>query len=292
MSLKFNLDTFGQNLQKVGQGLMQGGLLIGTTSMIHQGGFYGSSIWGCGGGFMTGGCMPPLNIWHPMYGPPSNPYLTQQGLNIAYQQGAARMAQIMQEMNNPQIPEVQESTQPSPQNVTPEIGKQLDQALQNQGEYSLVSNEWTKLNEKAEKTPEEEETLKTVYDNSIQTTASSYLKFIDQKLGTDDNKLTKDEFTNYIIYSTIGENATAEQKAKIKTFADNAFANLNLNNDDKISAEEIADLLKYIDASTDGKLDGKITSEGFGLAIEKIIKPAQAQGNSLFEKFPLMGGNE
>lgn len=290
MGLKFNLNTFGQNLQKIGQGLMQGGLMIGTTSMIHRGGFYGSSIWGCGGGFITGGGMPPLNIWHPMYGSPANPYLTQQGLNIAYQQGAARMEQIMQELNKSYLPGATQSSEAqTPQNVTPEIGKQIDQALQNQEEYSFVSNEWTKLNEKTDKTEQEKQTLETVYDNSVQTAASSYLKFIDQKLGTDDGKLTKDEFTDFIVYSTIGESASAEDKAALKTFVDNAFTNLNLNNDDKISADEIGDFFKYIDATGDGKLDGKITSEDFGRVMEKIITQAQPQGDSLFEKFPLMG---
>ncbi len=289
MGLKFDLNTFGQNLQKVGQGLMQGGLLIGTTSMIHRGGFYGASIWGCGGGFMTGGCFPPpLNIWHPMYGNQTNPYLTQQGLNIAYQQGAARMAQIMQDLNSAQIP----GSQQTPQNVTPAIGQQIDQAMQNNGEYSFVSNEWTNLNNKANKTQAEEQTLQTVYDNSVQTAASSYLKYIDQKLGTDDGKLTKDEFTNYLIYATLGENATPEQKAKMTTFVDNAYSNLNLNNDDSISADEIADFLKYADALSDGTFDGKITSEDFGRTIQTIISPPAHSGNSLFEKFPLMGGNE
>ena len=164
MTFKFDLEIFGKCLQGLGQGLMQGGILMDTTRMIHRRGMYGGmSIWGCGT-FMPGGCTPPLNIWHPMYaGNTTNPYLIQQGNNIATFQAKEIFDQAyeyykkQEQQFTPQITDSQQTTQT-------EIGKQIQEALQNEsGEYSIATSQYNALLNKQNKTAEEEQLLDTAY---------------------------------------------------------------------------------------------------------------------------------
>ena len=259
MTFKFDLQTFGQNLQKLGQSMIQGGILMNTTSMIHRGGLYRTSVWGCG--FMPGGCTPPLNIWHPMYGDMStNPYLTQQGMMTAAAQGKAIFDQAYEhfkklEQQNPYLNPLQ---QPIQQTST-ESGEQIQSAIVDQnGEYSMTTSAYNELFNKENKTEAEQEQLENDYRTSVKTAGESYTDYLDKEYGNEDGSLTKEEFTDYLT-RTLGSNINKFDRQTIE----NAFNKLNLNSDGTISKDEMSALLAYIDLAADGQKDGKITRQGF-----------------------------
>ncbi len=262
MTLKFNLEIFGKCLQGLGQGLMQGGILMNTTRMIHRGGMYGWSIWGCGT-FMPGGCTPPLNIWHPMYADnTTNPYLIQQGNDFATAQAKQIFDQAyeyykkQEQQFMPQVTDSQQTTQT-------EIGKQIQDALQiKSGEYSIVTSQYNTLFNKETKTAEEQRVLDTAYKTSVKSAGESYINYADKEYGNSDGSLTKDEFTEYIMGTLNGRtdySLTDEGREAIEA----AFNKLNLDNNGKISKEEMSAFIGYLDTVIDGKKDGKITSEAF-----------------------------
>lgn len=260
MTLKFNLEIFGKCLQGLGQGLMQGGILMNTTRMIHRGGMYGGSIWGCGT-FMPWGCTPPLNIWHPMYADnTTNPYLIQQGNDFATAQAKQIFDQAyeyykkQEQQFMPQVTDSQQTTQT-------EIGKQIQDALQiKSGEYSIVTSQYNTLFNKETKTAEEQRVLDTAYKTSVKSAGESYINYADKEYGNSDGSLTKDEFTEYIMGTLNGGtdySLTDEGREAIEA----AFNKLNLDNNGKISKEEMSAFIGYLDTVIDGKKDGKITSE-------------------------------
>lgn len=268
MTFKFDLEIFGKCLQGLGQGLMQGGILMDTTRMIHRRGMYGGmSIWGCGT-FMPGGFTPPLNIWHPMYaGNTTNPYLIQQGNNIAGFQAKEIFDQAyeyykkQEQQFTPQITDSQQTTQT-------EIGKQIQEALQNEsGEYSITTSQYNALLNKQNKTAEEEQLLDTAYKASVKSAGESYMNYADKEYGNSDGSLTKDEFTEYIM-GTINGGTDCSITDEGREAIEAAFNKLNIDDNGKISKDEMSAFIGYLDTVIDGKKDGKITGAAFFKALE------------------------
>ncbi len=268
MTLKFDLEIFGKCLQGLGQGMMQGGMLMSTTRMIHRGGLYGGmSIWGCGS-FM--GCPPPLNIWHPMYADnTTNPYLIQQGNNYASLQAqelfdkAYEYYKKQEQQFGPQFPPTE-----SEQTTQTEIGKEIQNALINvNGEASITTSQYSTLFNKENKTEEEKELLDKAYKESIKSAGESYINFADKTYGNADGSMTTDEFTEYLM-GTITRDTGYELTEEGKEVLPKAFNKLDLNGDNKISKDEMSALLGYIDISADNQKDGKLTNTGFFSALQ------------------------
>ena len=88
---------------------------------------------------------------------------------------------------------------------------------------------------------------------------------VDKQHGNADGEMTKDEFTTYFLEKIVGNTATEEEKAQIRTEAEKAFENLDINGDKKITSSEMTSLIAYMDA-LGGKGDGKISAGEFGQA--------------------------
>ncbi len=279
MTLKFNLEIFGKCLQGLGQGLMQGGILMNTTRMIHRGGMYGGSIWGCGT-FMPWGCTPPLNIWHPMYADnTTNPYLIQQGNDFATAQAKQIFDQAyeyykkQEQQFGPQFPPTETDI-----NTATQIGKEINSAINKEnGQYSITTSLYSSLFQKENKTDSEKEHLNSAYKVSVKTAGESYMNYIDTEHGNADRSLSKDEFTDYMMsYFCIesAEQLSPDQKELLSEI----FNKLNLNDDGKISIDELSAFIQYVDTVEDDKKDGKITASGFDAALRSFttdenIKP-------------------
>ena len=76
--------------------------------------------------------------------------------------------------------------------------------------------------------------------------------------GTINQELTLEEYVNYEL-SRLPEDATEEEKAEAKKYAQIAFSRMDLNQDKKADWKEIAATIATFDTDSDGKQDGKIT---------------------------------
>lgn len=259
----FNWARFGQNMQKLSQTLMQGTLLMATTRSRGCHGMMGPSIWsrGCcnsgmygqmgGFGLFNGyySPMPSPYITDPMYmADTTNPMLIQQGMfNVEafvdnYFTQAEKAEKLQQELNTVAL-----------------AGKNFELGLHDKNQHTFVSSEWAELNEKTDKTEEEEAKLEADYNTQLSNLATSWTKFLDISFGNNDSKLTLEEFSKYIKQEFNKKNYTDEQIKKIYDFVSVQ------DNEDYISATDINYLLRSIDNRT-----GTIKKEN----LENIIDDA------------------
>lgn len=259
MTISFNLGKLAQNLQKAGSSMLGTGLFLATTREINRGNIWGmgygmgmgcyggGSIWGCYGG-LTGACPPPMDIFHPMYSSMGfNPYYTQAGLAQAYENGKAMAERAMAEANQLiQDPNKNNSYEADPSIETAKDGE----------EVSFVDEKWTELANKENLTDAEREQRDKLYQEGVTKLGYGHTKYLDQEYGNKDGELNLEELTNYL-QKKYPEESKETLSAKAKTLIES----LDLNNDNKISGDEMAAMLTYADELKDDKRDGKIGFE-------------------------------
>lgn len=260
MTIQFDLGKIAKNLQTLGNSMLGNGLLLATTQQMNRGGFYGTSVWSCSGGFI--GCTPPLSIFHPMYSSMNyNPYLTQAGLQIAAQAGAEMMEQAMAQQNQ-LIQPADKTEEPANDFSDVEASSYFEDKMAAGEDVSFVTSAWSEKANKEDLSTEEEKALTDSYKKSVSQLGYSHTKYIDQEYGNDDNKITLDELKNYIKAKN-----PDEDDSTIEQYAQNILKTLDINADENISGDEMTALMAYIDELGDNqKADGKISPEDFNFA--------------------------
>jgi len=287
--MSFDVGKLAQGLQKMGQTLTQGTILLAANDARKHGGLIGLSVWGggcyggglmgpsvwgggcCGGGMMgpsvwggmnCGYGMPPLNIHHPLYSSNyTNPYLIQQGVYNAEQQGAALFNQI-----KAQYTAQQQQTQPRQLDNEMLYGKEFENNLKTKGEHSFVTEKWIENNNKEELTDKEMQELAEGYFQGVSGLATSYLHNIDEQHGNNSDaksigKLTLDEFTNFA-KTKFGAKATDEKIAL-------AFERLDVDGNKNITSNEMTAAFTVVDELTEDR-DGKISKDDFNSFASKL----------------------
>ena len=260
MTIQFDLGKIAKNLQTLGNSMLGNGLLLATTQQMNRGGFYGTSVWSCSGGFI--GCTPPLSIFHPMYSSMNyNPYLTQAGLQIAAQAGAEMMEQAMAQQNQ-LIQPADKTEEPANDFSDVEASSYFEDKMTAGEDVSFVTSAWSEKANKEDLSTEEEKALTDSYKKSVSQLGYSHTKYIDKEYGNDDNKITIDELKNYIKAKNPDEDdSTIEQYTK------NLLKTLDINKDENITGDEMTALMAYIDEFGENKkADGKISPEDFNFA--------------------------
>ena len=260
MTIQFDLGKIAKNLQTLGNSMLGNGLLLATTQQMNRGGFYGTSVWSCSGGFI--GCTPPLSIFHPMYSSMNyNPYLTQAGLQIAAQAGAEMMEQAMAQQNQ-LIQPADKTEEPANDFSDVEASSYFEDKMAAGEDVSFVTSAWSEKANKEDLSTEEEKALTDSYKKSVSQLGYSHTKYIDKEYGNDDNKITIDELKNYIKAKNPDEDdSTIEQYTK------NLLKTLDINKDENITGDEMTALMAYIDEFGENKkADGKISPEDFNFA--------------------------
>lgn len=197
MAITFNLSTFSKNLMNMGSNFLQMGTMYGMSqsNRCGGGGWGGNSIWGGGGGFGGYGMGAPSPfLSHPMYGEQgADPYLAQMGMADAANYGAARAHYDMQKMQAEQdakLPLV-------PEGQSTEQAENFDAASKANKDYKFVTDGWQELNNKADKTKEDEQKLGKEYKQFVVEFAKSYVERADQK-GDKDGTMSKEEYMKQI----------------------------------------------------------------------------------------------
>lgn len=283
--MSFDLGKFAQNLQRVGTGMLGNGILLASTREINRGGgmwgvgmggFYGPSIWGCTGGMM--GCTPPpMNIFHPMYSSDvmCNPYLTQQGMDAAFQYGRNLMENIMSQQHQlvgstgtdgaGDTGNI-DSDDTSLMSGDVEANSEFSTKMANGEDYTFIDSSLKSALESGEITDESKE----LYKQSILKAGTGHLKYLDEENGDGDGKLTVNEF----IESLVKERPN-EDKSKLA----NAAALLDLDGDKIISPQEMSTLMSYMDDMGAGeKRDGTIGTSEYSFVIDTMQEPYYSQG--------------
>ena len=266
MGIEFNLGKFANNMQKLGESFLGNTLFLASTRSITRGGMYGPSVWGCMGG-LSGGMPYTGSIFHmgggfytgSMYGGG----MMDPGLYNMGMQQAADAAKMCFEQNLAQIKASQQAVTQSTQDT--KFGEELSKSMDAQKEYKFVTDKWEELNNKENPTEQEQTAVEESYVKSVKALGKSYLSYVDKQHGNADGEMTKDEFTTYFLEKIVGNTATEEEKAQIRTEAEKAFENLDINGDKKITSSEMTSLIAYMDA-LGGKGDGKISAGEFGQA--------------------------
>lgn len=270
MTIKFNLGQLAQNLQKVGNNFLGNAVLLESSRGMQCGGF-GGSIWGCngglGGGFsgniwgfsggMMGGCTPPLNIFHPMYSNNQyNPYLTEAGMANAEIYGRQMFEQVRAQQNESNN-SYNTSTQPE---IDTKQGEEFETAMKEDKEFKFVNEAWENAFNKEDKTDAEKKLINEAYNASATNAGKSYLAHLDSKHGNKDGEMSLDEYTDYLIETQLGKDATSEQKAEMRESAQRAFAILDLDNSKNIGYKEMSAVMAYLDTIAGEQRDGNINS--------------------------------
>lgn len=107
------------------------------------------------------------------------------------------------------------------------------------------------------------------YKQAVSELGKSFLAEMDQTSGNNDQQLTIDEYVKYEM-SHLKSDASDKEKAQAKTMAQNAFHNLDINGDGKLDWKELASSMAVLDADSNGKLDGVITSEEYAKNTENL----------------------
>lgn len=256
MPINFNLGKLAQNLQNAGNSLLGTGLFLATTREINRGNIWGmgygmgmgcyggGSIWGCYGG-LTGACPPPMDIFHPMYSSMGfNPYYTQAGLAQAYENGRAMAERAMAQSN--QLIQKQ-----NPYNNI-EADSRIEDAKAGE-EVSFVDDKWTELANKENLTDEERVQRDKLYQEGATKLGYGHTKYLDQEYGNKDGELNLEELTAYL-----QKKYPEESKETLEAKAKNILATIDLNNDNKVSGDEMTAMLVYADELNGDKRDGKI----------------------------------
>lgn len=272
MTIKFNLGQLAQNLQKVGNNFLGNAVLLESSRNMQYGGF-GGSIWGCGGGMM-GGCTPPLNIFHPMYsGNQCNTYLTQAGMVNAEMAAHQMFEEALAQQKSYEIPSY---TQPS---IDTKQGEAFEAAMKEENkDFKFVNDAWENANNKEEKTDAEKKQINDAYNASATNAGKSYISYLDKKYGNNDGEMSLDEYTDYLIETRLGKDATSEDKADMREMAQTAFATLDLDENQKIGYKEMSSVIGFLDKLGGGKRDGKINS-----ASNQIFEEELFNGNEMIK---------
>lgn len=245
MTIKFNMAKASENLMKMGSNFVQMGTLYGMSQSMNGCG-RGGSIWG--GGFGYGPMAPSPFLAHPMYGDMegTNPYLTQMGLQDAENYGAARAEYDLQQiaMNNEEQREAQIPQVPEGQNT--ELAENYATATKAGQDFKFTTDSWQELNNKENRTPEEQQKLDTEYKQFVINFAKSSIAKMDQA-GNKDGVVSKEEFIKAQL-----PGASPEQ-------LENIFNNIDLNHDGILDYTERAALINLLDQDQNGKVDGNIT---------------------------------
>lgn len=285
MTISFNLGKFAQNLQRVGAGMLGNGLFLAASREIQHGGFwgpgmggfYGGSIWGCGGGMM--GCTPPMNIFHPMYSSMNyNPYMAQAGIDQAAAYGHALAEQALAQSNQ-LVSGSQQTTEADnadgaggteETSAEVEASNEFTTKMQNGEDFQFVSNGWKNLLNKPNRTEEESKELKEAYNQSIAYAGEAHIKNIDKEYGNGDGKVTVEEFIESLAKENQGiDKAQLEQAAKT----------LDLDGDQKISGQEMSALMAFLDElGKEDRRDGVISAEDYGFVMNTLTSPDLSEG--------------
>ena len=267
----FNWAKFGQNMQKLSQTMLQGGFLMAMNDMRGSGchGGFGRSIWtghncGCNTGFYGMGMgMPSPYLNHPMYAAnTTNPYLLQSGLVNAEAFGATMYQQALAAIKAQQA---QLPTTTTPQITDSRLGNEFETNLKDKGEFTFMTENWTKLNEKENLTQAEKDAISEAYNKGIKDLGASWLKHLDEKHGNKDNKLSLDEFTTYV-KDKFGNKYSNDDIKQIY----NAIDSDETKN--SIESSEISALITKIDTDENDKLDGKISNSDIENYFNSLLK--------------------
>lgn len=279
--MSFDVGKFAQSMQKLGQTMLQGTILIAANDARRHGGMYGPSIWGnqcrCGMGMYYSCGMPSPFLSHPMYSSnTTNPALIQQGMMDANAYGA----QIFQNIKQQLMAQKQQSQTPETQTPDTTQAKDFENNLNTNGEHTFVTEKWAETNNKKaeEITDQDTEDLATGYFEGVSGLAISYLLDADNEHGNNktDRKLSLDEFTNFA-QAKFGAKATNE---KIKL----AFERLDVNKDNNISTEEMTAAFTALDEITETR-DGKISKEDYELFISALGDNNSNIGEKIKEEY-------
>ena len=274
--MSFDVGKFAQSMQKLGQTMLQGTILIAANDARRHGGMYGPSIWGkkcgCGMGMYYSGGMPSPFLSHSMYSSnTTNPALIQQGMMDANAYGA----QIFQNIKQQLMAQKQQSQTPETQTPDTTQAKEFENNLTTNGEHTFVTEKWTETNNKNPEEVSEDEQLELAqgYFNGVSGLAISYLFDADNEHGNNknDSKLSEDEFSDFA-KAKFGANATNE---KIKL----AFERLDVNKDNNISTDEMTAAFTVLDEINGKDRDGKISKNDY----EQFIKALADNNNTDIE---------
>lgn len=282
--MTFNLSKLAQNLSKAGQTMLGTALFVESTKMAR--GQYGGSVFGCYGGYSAWCGAPPLNIFHPYYS---------QGLTSPYllQQGMAQADAGFMDMFNQNIARVKGTT---PEAVTEttntDLGETLADAVDNGKEFKFVTDKWSELDAKRDElSTEDKQKVTAAYTESLKQAGKSFVAAIDKKFGDGDEKLSVEEFSAYVLSSKLGENATEEEKNALIEKAKTAFARLDIDENEELSAKDAVTALYFMDNDSEGQIDGKVSGETFNafkqeLTAEndEISEPLRNCYKNLFEE--------
>ena len=142
--------------------------------------------------------------------------------------------------------------------------------MKNGEDFKFVSNGWTNLLNKQNRTEEESKELKEAYNQSIAYAGEAHIKNIDKEYGNGDGKVTVEEFIESLAKENQGiDKAQLEQAAKT----------LDLDGDQKISGQEMSALMAFLDElGKEDRRDGVISAEDYGFVMNTLTSPDLSEG--------------
>lgn len=117
------------------------------------------------------------------------------------------------------------------------------------------------------------------YRDAVTELGKSYLAEMDKTSGNSDGKVTLEEFIDHEM-KNLPSDAPDNKKNAAKLQAQIAFNKIDQNGDGKVDYKELSAVFAALDADSDGKMDGIISSKEF----EKNSKGLYEIGNTKFEQ--------
>lgn len=271
-----DLNNLSNNLQKIGQNILQMGVGYTVSKEAMHGGWglgMGPSIWGCG---EMGCCMPmggysfptppPIDIHHPIYGQGLPGYGMPPGAyDAAYEHGKLEAQRIAEQMERSNYPKAQ----PVADDVSITEGRVLEDAIKEETNFSIINDEnWHALNAKENKTVVEKAQLNNYYKARVTDLAQSYVANISKSFGGNGQYIDLNSYTGFMA-NNIPEDATEDVQQAFLNAASVEFNKLDLNRDGVVDYKEAA---AYIN-TLDGQSDGTITSEEFKAGSTGLTDP-------------------
>ena len=281
----FNFNKLGDVFTKIGMQTFQTGAFLATTKAINSPCNMGGSVFGCGSFGNFGGYSGCGNIggYSGGYMGMSDPYATQMAIGQSYGQGYALGEYLKQNAGNSLyggmgalgsftpfqgiqgLTTNKETLKPTDNKAAEkfydqptELGKRFEEHVQDKKDTTFVTTGWKKMENGKEKDAD--------YKEYVSNFAKSYVAHMDQTSGNKDNEISSEEFINYNMSVDLDENATDEEKATYKKFAENSFKKFDQNGDKIVDWKEIASAMSTYDANHDGTITNEeMTSVSEGL---------------------------
>lgn len=287
----FTTGMTGAIINQMGKNNCCGGSIFGGGCF---GGGYNMNMFGCGGNNWFSPANPyvnPMMIGMPNYQTQMNAMNVQYGNQLAwnwgYQKGlearqAAALQQnqllqqqsqiFMQKTNNQYAGDVSKDQSTEQGKAFDTKAKEMvdkDGNAVDKKSFEIVKGGLKKTGERGA----------AEYKEAVTEIGKSYLAEMDKTSGDGNGKVTLDEFIEHQM-KALASDATDAKKATAKQLAQITFNKIDQNGDGKVDYKELAATFAALDADSNGKMDGVITSKEF----EKNSQGLHKLGNTKFEQ--------